>query len=71
MKSDLVFDVIVNASKANAYDIVKVHNQELREIRDHLIEALELAMRQLEDPDEDIRSIRDNAAWAIERARRV
>lgn len=58
-------------AKARAYDRLASTNLELREIRDALIDALRLAMKQLEDPDEDINVIRENATMAIERARRI
>jgi hypothetical protein len=70
MTTDL-FAQLTAISKAHAYDIVAQHNKELVEIRDQLLEALTLALHQLDDPDEDINSIRDHAAWAIERARRI
>ena len=70
MESQL-FEQIQQITKAHAYDVMSQRTRELIEIRDLLIEALKLAMRQLEDPDEDINAIRDNAAWTIERARRI
>ena len=66
-----LFTQITQITKAHSYDILAAHNKELKEIRDQLLEALTMALRQLDDPDEDIRSIRDHAAWAIERARRT
>lgn len=66
-----IFQDFVTLTKAQRYDTVAYHNRELREIRDALIDALELSLRQLDDPDEDIVAIRNNARIAIERAKRV
>lgn len=69
--TDLIFDAVVRNCKANAYDRLVHQNEKLKDIRDSLIDALQLAMRQLEDPDQDIYVIRENAQMAIQRARLI
>lgn len=69
--TDVLFDTMVRVAKANAYDRLAMVNRELKETCDQLLEALQMAMRQLDDPDEDIHSIRDHAVLAIEKARRL
>jgi hypothetical protein len=65
------FEQAVKITKAAEYDRLRERDTILREIRDSLIDALELAMKQLDDPDEDIGAIRENAQAALERAKRV
>ena len=65
-----VFEEAVKIAKASEYDRLVTRDGLLREIRDNLLDALELAMRQLDDPDEDINAVREHAVKAIEKARR-
>lgn len=69
--TDLIFDAVVRTAKANAYARLIKQNEKLKDVRDSLIDALQLAMRQLEDPNEDIYVIRENAQMAIQRARMI
>lgn len=68
--SDILFETIVRTAKANAYEQASARCNKLRMINFQLVEALELAMKQLEDAEGDIRLVREKANLAIQKARR-